>query len=102
MFETSLSHKPKAVYISYILEELLSKTYLITSASKSVGKREYLAVVENVGWYSDYGNTVQGFLGKLKIELPYNPAAYFLDLYSEGMGSPSINLFAVVFFLNRN
>ena len=38
-------------------------------------KREHLySAGGNVNWYSHYGNQYRGFLKKLKIELPYDPA----------------------------
>ena len=37
----------------------------------------------NVDWCSSYGIQYEGYLRKLKIELPYDPAISFLGIYPE-------------------
>jgi len=37
----------------------------------------------NVDWYSSYGIQCEGYLRKLKIELPYDPAVSLLGIYLE-------------------
>ena len=40
-------------------------------------------VDENVNWCSHYGKQYGGFLKKIKIELPYDPAITLLGIYPE-------------------
>ena len=42
-------------------------------------------VAGNVDWYSSYGKQYEGYLRKLKIELPYDPAISLLGIYLEKM-----------------
>ena len=37
----------------------------------------------NVDWCSNYGIQYEGYLRKLKIELPYDPAISLLSIYLE-------------------
>ena len=47
-------------------------------------KREPFYTVDgNVNWYSHYEEQYGGFLKKLKIELPYDPAIPLLGIYPE-------------------
>ena len=43
----------------------------------------FYTVGGNVNWYSHYWEQYGGSLKKLKIELPYDPAITFLDIYPE-------------------
>ena len=40
-------------------------------------------VVGNVKWYHHYGKTVGGYLRKLNIEVPYDPAITLLGIYPD-------------------
>ena len=55
-----------------------------TNAGEGMEKREPSYTIErNVNWCSHYGKTVERFLEKLKIELPYDPAIPFLGMYRD-------------------
>ena len=56
----------------------------IIKSGEGVGKRgPSYTVGRNVNWYSQYGKPHRGFLKKLKIELPYDPAIPLLGTYPE-------------------
>ena len=54
------------------------------NAGEDMEKRESSYTVGgNVSWYSHYGKQHGGFLRKLKIELPYDPAVALLGIHPD-------------------
>lgn len=65
-----------------MLEQLSSKTWEITSVGKDVEKKDsHILLVGNINWYTTMGYSIQRFLQKLRLELPYDPVFLLLGVF---------------------
>ena len=70
-------------HLTLVRMVIIKKSWVINTAEGIEEREPANTVGGNVDWYSSYGIQYEGYLRKLKIELPYDPSISLLGIYLE-------------------